>query len=442
MQSFRVLVSLLVSLSVTSWIVQPIVARANPHHIIQGEAIIRGDRGTPFPGGPGTSIYDWFRIRPSSRSDVRVRCAYGSPMRLPDREVPVSEICSPRMGTSPNPDGIRGAILLPILGGNDNSIPYVVGPRRTFVTLQDLKNSNPILRWNHVEDAETYTVSLISSTVDNPVTWEITVSNINLVQFGNISQVEIPFPSEGLSLNENELYIVVVTANTGASSQQECAFSLESCLQTPFRDFPRDVSTVFAYSQDNVAGWGFEVLSEEKSQRLQTELDQLESLINRDRVQGVQWTEEAQTLARVHLYEQYELYSTAVQILQDSIEDNVESSALYIKLGDLYGRSGLNLLAQSSYQQALDMATTTSVTGLHDRALSQAALALLSETIGNLGNFTNYSNQARQTCQQINHLQNITPQSENYEAGITCVYPDIEARLRRLGQIELPGATN
>ncbi len=92
---------------------------------------------------------------------------------------------------------------------------------------------------------------------------------------------------------------------------------------------------------------GFSVLEDREAQRVRATASQ----IKRD-----QLTSSAEALVLANIYVNKDLKAEAIELLEDKIEGETRSIALYQNLGDIYRESGLNRLATKPYLEALKLA--------------------------------------------------------------------------------------
>lgn len=184
----------------------------------------------------------------------------------------------------------RGAVAV------SETIPYVISPRRTL-----LLNSQPIIRWNPVKDATSYTVIIKGP---SGYLWqdEVTVS-------------EVVYPGEPV-LNPGVYYTIIVDANTGASSLDD-----ENFVQ------------------------GFEVINESDRQGIDNAAMEIEAT-----------TEEEESLKLAKLYRENSLRSEAIAILEELTTSGSDNLAIYQLLGKLYREIGLVHLADKYDLKAVELA--------------------------------------------------------------------------------------
>lgn len=271
---------------------------------------------------PGTALYGPDLLRPERGSRVEVICPNGRTRWL----VPAGTESAVNNGCPGTPNRLRPQFGVGDLrGGSDLSIPYVIAPRTGAVL-----SSRPSLRWNPVEGAKRYTVSLEAR---GETVWQI-----------ETDQTTLPYPEEQPELMPRRLYTITVVADTGASSADE-----EVSLR-------------------------FNLLAEEQADAAQSELDAIDALDIAD---------EIKTLMRVEeMYPNYHLTAAAVMELEQLLAAGVETTQVYRLLGDWYLKSGLRLLAEESYAVAIARATSSDV--LEEQILAQLGLGILYQQVGEL----------------------------------------------------------
>ncbi len=180
----------------------------------------------------------------------------------------------------------------------DTSIPFIISPRRT-----DLLNPQPLLRWNPVAGATSYTVTLSSETDD----WTVETSD---------SQIQAP------PLERGQSYLLIVETDTSASSLSE------------------DLAS---------GGFEFQVLDAAAAETIAAE-----ALAIRDRLTDP--TEKVLAIAR--FFRRQDLIADAIFELE-TLTPELRSPAVYLLLGDLY-REDLQLAppALPHYEQAVALGQT------------------------------------------------------------------------------------
>ena len=190
-------------------------------------------------------------------------------------------------------------------GGSDPQIPYPLGPRMTY-----LLNDKPTFRWNGVKGASRYTVQLKGP---GGAEWSAPAE---------VSATELVYPEDEPPLKWGVKYLLIVEADNNTSSRYDCGANL-----------------------------GFELLPEYKVQKVQEEAAKIDDLPD--------LTEEEKSLALAELYSNESLIADAIKTLEMLAERGSQTTSVYLRLGDLYGEAGLNLLAEARYSKAIDLFTAT-----------------------------------------------------------------------------------
>ncbi len=234
-------------------------------------------------------------------------------------EFPVSQGCT-SIGETVliRPDSRDG----PTRAGNDPTIPYLISPRDSAILTRQ-----PMLRWNPVAGATNYQVRVLGPGVN----WQTEVKQPQVVYGGN-------------SFQPSFRYWVTVTANNGASNQQE---------EGKFR--------------------GFLVLSDVDRQRVNTEVAQL---------QRQPLENEVKALTLAHLYRGNNLNVDAIDLLEGLVKKGSQSATVFQLLGNIYQDVGLNQLAREPYLTGLKLATAQK--NLEVQAMTQASLGEVDVAIDNL----------------------------------------------------------
>ncbi|PSR19414.1 hypothetical protein C8255_02055, partial [filamentous cyanobacterium CCP3] len=203
-------------------------------------------------------------------------------------------------------------------GGSAPAIPYVIAPR-----LDTVLSPTPALRWNPVEGAETYRVSL--QTRRGPL-WEL-----------ETDQTAIPYPEDQPPLTPGTLYTLVVETDSRSSST----------------DDPPELR--------------FNLLTGDRAAAAQTDIAAVEAMDLPDMVKTLILVED--------VYPRYELTAAAMDALEGLVAAGCETAKVRRLLGDLYLKSGLRLLAEQNYDTALALALATE--NLEEQVLAQYGLGTL-----------------------------------------------------------------
>jgi len=242
----------------------------------------------------GAVIYPGDQLRPASGAKVVVLCQSLTEWIVPSgAPVGIANGCPATEPTVLR----RGVSQIGHTRGGDNPlIPYIISPRQTKILA-----AQPVISWNQVAGASSYTVQLVGE----KVIWEE----------NGITATQLIY--DGPALQEKKTYRVVVTSDTGESSEDE-----------------------------NAGGLGFSLLENKDVKAV---------LAAETRIKGLALSEEARALALAQLYQGYGLLSEASLALELLAVKESQTPAIYRLLGDFYMQSGLNLLAVDRYTDALDL---------------------------------------------------------------------------------------
>lgn len=229
-------------------------------------------------------------------------------------------------------------------GPIDLEIPYIISPRRTKVL-----NSTFKLSWNSVPDAGFYNVSFRTN---GDTVWQTETSN-----------TEIVYENE-LPLQSNTPYLLIVETDNGQSSYKEI--------------------------KNGAVDLGFEILKEAKVAEIQNAIAKLKDL-------GL--SPEAETLALAHLYIGAELRLAAIEQLTSLIEKGDRNPAIHRTLGDVYIAIGLKALAEKTYLEAFNLATSAG--DLEEQAAAAAGLAETYELLTNYQEAHHWLAQALERYQKL-----------------------------------------
>ncbi|MBE9160625.1 tetratricopeptide repeat protein [Nodosilinea sp. LEGE 06152] len=282
---------------------------------ISGTVELRREAWSEFRrANPGTALYgsDW--LKPSRGSRILVICPSGSRWL-----VPAGTESAVHNGCPGTPRVIKPQFGVGDLrGGSDPATPYVISPR-----LDTVLSPTPTLRWNPVEGAETYRVSL--QTRRGPL-WEI-----------ETDQTTIPYPEDQPPLSPGTLYTLVVETDTGA------------------------------ISTDDLPVLRFNLLTGDRAEAAQTDIAAVEALDLPDMVKALILVED--------IYPRYDLTGAAIDVLEEMVAGGCETAKVRRLLGDFYLKSGLRLLAEQNYETALALALATD--NLEEQVLAQYGLGTL-----------------------------------------------------------------
>ncbi|MEM9218653.1 MAG: tetratricopeptide repeat protein [Cyanobacteria bacterium P01_F01_bin.150] len=310
-------------LALTGIVITSLPVKANVARIvsIEGEVELQRDNWSRFYRAfSGADLYGPDLIRPSRGSRVEVLCPNGTTTWI----VPAGTISAVNNGCPGTPARLKPQFGIGDLrGGIDPSLPYVITPRTGIVL-----SPRPLLRWNPVEGAESYTVTLKAR---GEVVWQI-----------DTDQTELMYPDDQPDLMPRRLYTLNVMADTGASSADE-----DLALR-------------------------FNVLTGEQAEEAQVRIDSINALDIADELKTLILVEE--------IYPNYQLTGAAIHDLEGLIAAGIETAQIYRLLGDVYLKSGLRLLAEESYVKAIALATQSN--NLEEQVFAQLGLGTLYLHVG------------------------------------------------------------
>lgn len=345
-----------------------IAPAAAQNRIVQADGVVllkRSNSSGFHRTSVGTQLYPQDVLQPANGAKVVVRC---NPTRrwLVPAGIPstIKSGCPTGTAGRGEPISLRGGELVNIPGGSNPAIPYIITPRRTW-----LLTSQPLIQWNAIPGANSYKVRVKGEGVD----WQTQAIN-----------TEIVYPGEP-PLQPGATYLVIIEANTGQSSQQEAVKPLEEGRTLPF------------YEDGKFTAWGFSVLSEEDAKEVQAGIKRITTF----EFGGL--PEETKTLAVADLYINNDLYTEAIAALETLVKQGSKAPGVYQLLGDLYGHTGLNLLAEARYLQAIELAK--SVQDPEAEALARTGLAKVYTTTGNLEAATRQFQQAQAKYESLGDEQ-------------------------------------
>lgn len=232
-------------------------------------------------------------------------------------------------------------------GGLDTSIPFIISPRNTVII-----NDKPIIRWNPVRGASSYTATISD---DQGETWW---------EKKQMRTTEIPY--DGKPFQPGMSYSVVVQTDKGESSRE------------------------------SLPNLGFRRLSPD-------DVRQVETVTNFIAKQGL--TDEAKALPFAYLYMGYGLRSEAIKVLEAEVTKGSKNLPIYRLLGDLYSRIQLNLLAGDSYEKAIGLANAAN--DIQALATVQAKLGEVYEARGDRTNAVRLYRDALNNYRQLGDSQRV-----------------------------------
>ena len=269
------------------------------------------------------------QIRAASGSSAELRCPDS------ERTVPVPAGTTRSVNSMCN---IQAVIYKPyqalrfgdLRGGSDPDLPYVIAPR-TGAMLE----ATPTVSWNSVAGATRYTVRMEERQRRNQeepdrVLWE-----------AETTETQLEYPTDASPLESRMFYTVVVETDTGQSSSTEA--------------------------------------SERQSFRLVTKPELAEQLAE---IEALELPSDIEAVRMASLYMESDLYAATIQIVKESMAEQSDSSQGLRSLGNAYLASGLRLLAEEAYLDALT--TAKFYQDLEDWTMTQVALGELYERVEQL----------------------------------------------------------
>ncbi len=269
--------------------------------------------------------------------------------------------CYPGKRKIPIPDDVRRCCTR---NPNDPKIPYIISPRNTKIF-----HDQPIfLRWNRVDGAYSYDVSLLGDGVD----WDTKVREPQVVYSGEES------------FQPGSRYWVIVTADNGASSGSE-------------------------------RRTGFTILGEAERKKIQAEISQLQQMDSDPKLsQGL--ANDFLAFTKAEIYHSYGLHSGAIDVLEAVVKQGSKNRAVYQLLGKVYQEVGLNRLAKQRYLTALELTPTTNkLEAKQDRALIQYRLGEVYYAIGDVENSYKWYETARDSFRALKEPQIVKQVEENLD---------------------------
>jgi hypothetical protein len=243
--------------------------------------------------------------------------------------VPINELC----GSAPNPH-IGPVPVVFRRGGSNSSIPYTVSPRYSII-----RSQTPSFRWNSVHRAKKYTFSLVHDRSQKPI---CIIDDIENVPKRGIISVDFSLCQQRSQLKQLELgqfyrFRVQALLADGiiSSNDQEVDPNDSNDQEVDPNDYRVETRGVEQLE--------FKLITPQDEEELRDTI----KLIRRE-IQG----KEEQVFSIASVYTTYGLYSEAILLLEELVEEGSKTPDVYELLGDYYASSGLLSLAESSYSQA------------------------------------------------------------------------------------------
>jgi hypothetical protein len=279
--------------------------------VADGEVLLQRANWTTFhPTSFGAVLYRGDQLQPTANAKIVVLCEDLTTWTVPSGlRSGLSNGCS----QSPEPALVSSRSLIAnTRGETDPFIPYIISPRAT-----KLLDAVPVLRWNEVHNAQSYTVRLSGTD------WQETVTGTEITYLGDEP------------LQAGETYLLIVEADNGKSSKEE-----------------------------GLPGLGFSLLDEETAQRVRADAETATKL---------EISEEAKTFVLAQIYAGHSLYAEAIEALEGLVESGTRNANVYRSLGGFYRDVGLLGLAEKNYSEASSLAGSNG--DIETFAAAQASLA-------------------------------------------------------------------
>ncbi len=197
-------------------------------------------------------------------------------------------------------------------GRSSVSAISIISPSRGVLLAN---NKTPMLSWSAVPGATSYSVRMEHS---GKTLWDKPVEN----------RTEIPYPKDKPPLEPDKDYDLIVETIVG--------------------------------NDRKLGSLRFRLLSQLETQRVQAEAQAIST--------NTELTADEKALKIAELYQKNDLLTEAIESLKSAVKNQSSSVPIYQMLGDLYWQVGLPTLAESPYQQALNLATTLNDTNAQAEA--------------------------------------------------------------------------
>ena len=286
---------------------------------VDGEVLLKRDSWSDFhPASFGAVLNRGDQLQPAAQSKVVVLCENLTTWTVPSGSPSGLNNGCPQV---PEPALVSaGGLIANTRGGTDPLIPYIISPRAT-----KLLDPIPVLRWNSVPGAKSYTLRISGTD------WQ-----------EQVETPELKYPGTP-ALQPGTDYLLIIEADNGKSSKDE-----------------------------GLPGLGFSLLTEEEADRVRADTVTIDTL----NLSG-----DARAFALAQMYSGRQLYAEAIELLEGSAATNNRSTNLYRALGELYQQVGLLMQAELRYLRAVEIAEAVG-----DLESGTAAMAKLGEVYTALGN--------------------------------------------------------
>ena len=303
------------------------------------------------PVAVGTELNQGDQIKPTKGARVRVTCPnfYQPfiPAGVPSGLKSICPVWQPIIFKAPPTSGT--------LGGTNSQIPYLITPRHSLVL-----SNTPSFTWNPVPNATKYTVKLLAQT---EVVWQKQVNKSSTIYPGNPR------------LRAGTKYSLVITANTGKSSQDEGKLNLNFIVLN---------KSEIAAIQTEVT----KIIKQEASQQVTALM--LANFYSR-------YTLPENTIQAYGLtaqnFKSYSLSADAIATIEALLKQGKQSPIIYRSLGDIYWQAGLTQKATENYLMAIKLAKASEY--LEEQTLALFALGEVYAATGNIKQAINSYSQAK-----------------------------------------------
>jgi hypothetical protein len=218
------------------------------------------------------------------------------------------------------------------LGGFEPEVPYIVSPRHTLTF-----NNKPTLTWNSIPKVTGYEVKIYKDNLGTAEIFDFSsiplshTQESKLLPGADLVQIDYPF-SKPLQSGVN--YRLEVSATTGTNSSVSSKEKINEST----------------YSSDyGFSGLWFKVL--EPDPGVKEAINQAQKMPN--------LPDEVKQSSIAQIYDNYGYTNDAIRILERLLPQT-KKPGIYRKLGNLYEQTGLSLLAQAAYLEAIKLAQTGS----------------------------------------------------------------------------------
>jgi tetratricopeptide (TPR) repeat protein len=231
---------------------------------------------------------------------------------------------------------------------------------------------------------------------------------------GSLSEINIISPRRGALLSNNNRpniswfavpnatsYSIRIENSKGVfwdttSKDPKISYPDDKPPLEPDKDYTLIVETIV--NTDKLTGRAnFRLLDLAHTQRIQTEAGKI--------IAKTQLTsdDKALELAKLDSKPENDLLTEAIEILNHAIKDGSHNVSIYQMLGDLYLQVKLPTLAETTYQQALDIAT--SLKNINAQAEAQIGLGEVNANLQNWQQAITFLNNARGSYQDLKDLE-------------------------------------